>query len=210
MSHAAWHVAISGAVARLQGRYDEAVSIGRDAVAMTQQAPHSWAAAVAGAELGTTLLEMGDADEAIAVLARTRIVAASQSGAEASLLRCLAPLAEATGSAVILADAAALLGRIRAPAGSAFITGDGCYLAVARAWLASGEPQKAGRAAPAAGRRLGPGRAAGSSVAIDARPLARRRRAATGTRRGAGQAARPPRIASDAATVKTPAQRGAS
>jgi DNA-binding SARP family transcriptional activator len=143
MSHAAWHVAISGAVARLRGRYDEAVSIGRHAVAMSQQAPHSWAAAVAGAELGTTLLEMGDADEAIAVLARTRIVAASQSGAEASLLRCLAPLAEATGSAVILADAAALLGRIRAPAGSAFITGDGCYLAVARAWLACGEPQQA-------------------------------------------------------------------
>ena len=143
MSHAAWHVAIGGAIARLQGRYDEAISIGRHAVALSEEAPHSWTAAVAGAELGTTLLELGATDDAIAVLARTRVVAASQFGAEASLLRCLAPLAEATGSAVILADAAALLGRIRAPAGSAFIAGDGCYLAVARAWLAGGEPQRA-------------------------------------------------------------------
>ncbi len=143
MSHAAWHVAVSGAVARLRGRYGEAVSTGRRAVALSEEAPHFWTAAVAGAELGTTLLELGEPVEAIAVLERTRAVAASQSGAEASLLRCLAPLAEATGSVEVLAEASALLGRIRAPAGSAFLAGDGCYLAVARAWLARGEPRRA-------------------------------------------------------------------
>jgi DNA-binding SARP family transcriptional activator len=143
MSHAAWHVAISGTVARLQGRYDEAVSVGRRAAALSDEAPHSWAAAVAGAELGTTLLEMGDVGEALAVLERTRAVAASQFGAEARLLRCLAPLAEATGSRQILTEASTLLDGISAPAGSAFLTADGCYLAVARAWLARGEPERA-------------------------------------------------------------------
>jgi tetratricopeptide (TPR) repeat protein len=132
MAHAAWHVAIRGTVARLQGRYDEAAGTGRHAVALSEEAPHSWTASVAGAELGGTLLEMGAADEAIEVLERTRAVAAAQAGAEASLLRCLAPLAEATGSAGLLAEAAALLDRIRAPAGSAFLAGDGCYLAVGR------------------------------------------------------------------------------
>jgi DNA-binding SARP family transcriptional activator/tetratricopeptide (TPR) repeat protein len=141
-AHGAWHVAVLGAVARLRGRYDEAVAIGRRAVALSEQAPHVWTAAATGAALGTTLLETGAVDEAVAVLETAR-AAASQDGAEAILLRCLAPLAEATGSAEILADAAALLGQISTPDGSAFLTADGCYLAVARAWLARGEPDRA-------------------------------------------------------------------
>jgi hypothetical protein len=130
--------------------------------------------AVAGAALGTTLLETGATDEAVAVLELAR-AAAQQDDAEAIVLRCLAPLAEATGSAGILAEAAALLAGISAPAGSAFLTGDGCYLAVARAWLARGEPElardalapllaAAGRVpwvAPLAAASLVDGRAAG-------------------------------------------------
>jgi len=142
MSHAAWHVAILGAVARLRGSYDEAKIIGSRAVALSEEAPHAWSAAVAGAELGMTLLEAGARDEAIVVLERAR-AAASQDGVRAILLRCLAPLAEATGSSEILAEAAALLAGISAPRGSAFLTADGCYLAVARAWLACGEPAQA-------------------------------------------------------------------
>jgi DNA-binding SARP family transcriptional activator len=142
MSHAAWHVAIQGMVARLQGRYDEAIRIGRHAVALSTEAPHVWTGTVAGAELGITLLETGDRDEAIAVLERTR-EAVSQDGAEASLLRCTAPLAEATGSLDLLAEAATLLGKVAAPPGMAYVTGDGCYLAVARAWLARHEPLRA-------------------------------------------------------------------
>jgi hypothetical protein len=36
-----------------------------------------------------------------------------------------------------------MLSAIAAPAGSAWMTGDGAYLAVARAWLARGEPEHA-------------------------------------------------------------------
>jgi DNA-binding SARP family transcriptional activator len=209
MSHAAWHVAVRGAVARLQGRYDEAVSVGSRAVALSEEAPHYWAAAIAGAELGTTLLEMGSAAEAIAVLERARAVAASQYGAEANLLRCLAPLAEATGSAEILAEAAALLDRIRAPAGSAFLAGDGCYLAVARAWLAHGEPRRARAAlAPllqAAARVPWVAPLAGASL-VDgcaAMMLGRRGEAAAALQRAAelGQRHGLPRIASEAAAA---------
>ena len=179
-AHGAWHVAVLGAVARLRGRYDEAVVIGRRAVALSEQAPHVWTAAATGAALGTTLLETGAVDEAVAVLETAR-AAASQDGAEAILLRCLAPLAEATGSAEILADAAALLGQISTPDGSAFLTADGCYLAVARAWLARGEPDRARAALGAA--------ADGGSAGALGRPAGRR---VTGGRPG-GPGARPGR-----------------
>jgi tetratricopeptide (TPR) repeat protein len=139
MSHAAWHVAILGSIARAQGRYDDAIRIGREALAVHEATPHAWAAAVAGAELGMTLLETGDRAEAIAVLEQART--AAQDGAEASMLRCLAPLAEATGSPGVLTAAAALLAGINVPAGSAYLSGAGCYLAIARAWLAQSQPQ---------------------------------------------------------------------
>jgi DNA-binding SARP family transcriptional activator len=208
MSHAAWHVAILGAIARLQGRYGEAVTIGRRAVAVSTEAPHAWSAAVTGAELGTTLLEMGAPGEAEAVLVRTRVVV-SRGGGEAALLRCLAPLAEATGSSSILAEAAMLLERITAPPGMAYLMGDGCYLAVARAWLARGEPQRARDAlaplltaaarvpwvAPLADASLIDGRAA-LSLGLRSEATARLERAAElGHRYGL------PRIASEAAAA---------
>ena len=68
---------------------------------------------------------------------------ADQDGAEASRLRCLAPLAEATGSRDRLDRATALLEGITAPPGHAWLTADGCYLAIARAWLAHGDPDRA-------------------------------------------------------------------
>src|SRR5690349_8366914 len=63
MAHASWHLAIAGGVARLQGRLDDALATGREAVAATEAAPHTWSIAVAGAELGTTLVEAGARDE---------------------------------------------------------------------------------------------------------------------------------------------------
>jgi DNA-binding SARP family transcriptional activator/tetratricopeptide (TPR) repeat protein len=207
-AHAGWHVAVLGAVARLRGRYDEAVVIGRRAVALSEQAPHVWTSAAAGAALGTTLLETGAVDEAVAVLETARVVA-SQAGAEAILLRCLAPLAEATGSPEILADAAALLGRISTPDGSAFLTADGCYLAVARAWLARGEPARAraalGPLLTAAARVPWVGPLADASL-VDgqaALALGLAVQAATSLRRAADLGSRHgmPRIARDAAAA---------
>jgi tetratricopeptide (TPR) repeat protein len=142
MAHASWHLAIAGGVARLQGRLDDALATGREAVAATEAAPHTWSIAVAGAELGTTLVEAGARDEAIALLERT-MSTVDQDGAEASRLRCLAPLAEATGSRDLLDRATALLEGIIAPAGQAWVTADGCYLAIARAWLTRGDPARA-------------------------------------------------------------------
>ena len=140
MAHASWHLAIVGGIARLQGRLDDALAIGREA--LDASALHAWAPPVAGAELGITLLEAGARDEAIALLEGT-LARADQDGAEASRLRCLAPLAEATGSREVLGQATALLESITAPAGHAWLTADGCYLAIARAWLTHGDPARA-------------------------------------------------------------------
>ena len=208
LAHAGWHVAVLGAVARLQGRYDEAIGIGRRAVALSEAAPHVWTVAAAGAALGTTLLEAGAVDDAVTVLDRAR-VAASEDGAEAIRLRCLAPLAEATGSTAILGEAAALLGGISAPDGSAFLTADGCYLAVARTRLAHGEPELARAAlapllqaaarvpwvAPLAAASLVDGRAAASLGLAEEAAVSLRRAADLGRRHGL------PRIAREAATA---------
>jgi DNA-binding SARP family transcriptional activator/tetratricopeptide (TPR) repeat protein len=141
-AYVAWHVAHLGWLARLTGRYDDALVLGRHALESSHQTPHIWCAAVAGALLGTTLLEVGNVDEAVEVLEAAR-VAAQQDGANAYLLRVLSPLAEASGSRAVLVEAADLLGRITAPPGGAFLAGDACYFAVARSWLACGEPQRA-------------------------------------------------------------------
>ena len=140
MAHASWHLATVGGIARLQGRLDDALAIGREALDASDL--HAWVPPVAGAELGITLLEAGARDEAIALLEHT-LSAVGKDGAEGSRLRCLAPLAEATGSYDVLTQATALLESITAPPGHAWLTADGCYLAIARAWLAHGDPDRA-------------------------------------------------------------------
>jgi DNA-binding SARP family transcriptional activator/tetratricopeptide (TPR) repeat protein len=142
MAHAAWHMAISGALARLQGHQVEALRRGRAAVATGETEPHAWTIAVAVAELATTLLEAGERAEATTLLERA-LTAGPEQETEAGRLRCLAPLAEATGSAALLTEATALLASISAPPGQAWITADGCYLAIARSWLGRSEPERA-------------------------------------------------------------------
>lgn len=82
MAHAAWHIATSGALARLQGHQAEALRRGRRAVAASGTEPHAWAIAIAAAELATTLLETGERDEAIALLERA-LTAGPQQDTEA-------------------------------------------------------------------------------------------------------------------------------
>lgn len=141
-AYAGWHVAHLGWIARLQGDFDSALDFGRRALALCQEAPHVWCTATAGALLGATLLEIGERDASIRVLKDAR-AAAEQEGAEAYVLRCAAPLAEATGSLDVLLEADALLSGITTPDRSAFLMGDWCYLAVARAWIAQGELARA-------------------------------------------------------------------
>ena len=137
-----WYVAHRGWLARLRGHDDEAVAVGRRALAMTEQHEHIWGLAVACTMLGGTLVLTGDRAEAVELFERG-LGAAEEAGVEAYVLRCAAPLAAATGSAALLAQAAGLLEEARMPDGGAWVLGDEAYLSVARAWLGRGEPERA-------------------------------------------------------------------
>ncbi len=105
---AAPYVAHLGWLARLRGRDGEAVSLGRRAVRLSEANDHPWGGALACATLGATLLAGGNRAEAIELFERGHATA-GKGGAEAYRLHCLAPLAEATGSPDILAEAGRLL-----------------------------------------------------------------------------------------------------
>jgi predicted ATPase len=139
---AAWYVAHLGWLARLRGRDGEAVTLGRQALAMTEKLEHTWWEASACAMLGGTLILTGDRAEATELL-RRGLAAAQASGLEAYVLRCAAALAAATGSPGVLGAADRLLRRAGIPAGGAWVFGYEAYLSIARAWLDQGDPQRA-------------------------------------------------------------------
>ncbi|HLQ57430.1 MAG TPA: hypothetical protein VK162_24565 [Streptosporangiaceae bacterium] len=137
----AFYLAYLGWLARIRGRDGEAVALGRRALGLYQANDHPWCGALACAALGTTLLAGGSRAEAIELLERGH-AAAEQGGAEAYLLRCLAPLAEATRSPGVLAEADRMLAGVGSPAGDAWVLGYEVYLSVARAWLTAGQPER--------------------------------------------------------------------
>jgi tetratricopeptide (TPR) repeat protein len=139
---AAWYTAHLGWLARLRGRDAEAVTLGRRALAQSEEHEHSLWQATACALLGTTVLQTGDRPGAIDLFRRC-LAAAEDGGSEAYLLRCAAPLAAATGSTTLLADADRLLGQAGIPDGWAWLPGEEAYLALAQAWLDRGEPERA-------------------------------------------------------------------
>jgi DNA-binding SARP family transcriptional activator/tetratricopeptide (TPR) repeat protein len=141
-AYESWFVAHAGWVLRLRGDADAAVAAGREAVALTDRDGHPWWLAAAYAFLGTTLLATGDRAGAIAAL-ETSVAVAADIGADGYLLRGLGPLAEATGDPDLLARADTLLAGITAPAGGAWLLGADVHLAVARAWIAAGAPDRA-------------------------------------------------------------------
>jgi DNA-binding SARP family transcriptional activator len=138
----AWYTAHLGWIARLRGRQDEAVTLGRQALALTKQHEHSWWEATACAMLGGTLLQAGDRTTAIGMFERG-LAAARQSELEAYMLRCAAPLAAVTGSPAVLTEAATLLDQASIPPGGAWVLGYEAYLSLAEAWLGQGEPDRA-------------------------------------------------------------------
>ncbi len=109
---------------------------------ITERHEHLWGEATGCAMLGATLLLTGDRTEAIELLERG-LAAAQAGGGEANLLRCAAPLAEATGSPTVLADADRLLEQASIPADGAWVFGQDAYLSLARAWLGRGDPERA-------------------------------------------------------------------
>jgi DNA-binding SARP family transcriptional activator/predicted ATPase len=138
----AWYVAHQGWLARLCGRIEEAVRLGHQAVELTEHYEVTWWQATACAMLGDTVLLAGDRTGAIALFERG-LAAARQAGMEGYLLRCAAPLAAATGSRALLAEAAGLLEQASIPDGGAWVLGYEAYLSLAQAWLACDEPDRA-------------------------------------------------------------------
>ena len=125
---AAWYVAHLGWLARLRGHDDEAVSLGRQALASAEQYEHSWWTAAACAMLGTTLLQNGDRADAIDLFERG-LHAAEETGVEAYQLRCAAPLARRhrfPGRS--WPDADRLLEQASIPVGGAWLLGEEAYL----------------------------------------------------------------------------------
>ncbi|SNT59604.1 transcriptional activator domain-containing protein [Asanoa hainanensis] len=138
-SYGPWFLAHLGWIARLDGRRADALELGRRASTMES---HAWFSAAVDALHGTTLVEYGDPGAAIPVLERGLAVTASHRTA-AYRLRCLAPLAEATGDPALLDEADALLRSVVAPPDAAWLYGADAYTSVARAWLARDEPERA-------------------------------------------------------------------
>jgi DNA-binding SARP family transcriptional activator/tetratricopeptide (TPR) repeat protein len=138
-----WYLMHLGWLARLRGHDDEAVTQGRRALALTERYhSHPWALSLGCAMLGSALLLAGGRAEAIKLFERG-LTAADEAGVESGMLRCAAPLAEATGSREMLDQAAGLLAAASIPDGAAWVPGDDAYLSLARAWLGRGEPERA-------------------------------------------------------------------
>jgi hypothetical protein len=128
-------------IARLRGRGDDAVHLGRSAVELANRHEHGWCRALTCATLSAALLLTGSATE-VTVLLEIGLAAAERDGAEGYVLRCLAPLAEVTGSADLLARASDMLNHAASSTG-AWMPGYEVYLSVARAWLSRREPERA-------------------------------------------------------------------
>jgi hypothetical protein len=92
-----------------------------------------------GSTTSPTRARPADAADLLAPAARV----ADVPGAEAYLLRCLAPLAEATGEPALLRRADGLLRGARVPEGCAWLLGADVYGALARAWERAGDPARA-------------------------------------------------------------------
>jgi hypothetical protein len=120
----------------------EARREGRRAAELADRHRHTWWSTTAAALYAGTLLAAGERATAAAVL-RPAVQVADVPGAEAYLLRCLGPLAEATGDTAVLDRADALLRRVRPPEGGAWLLGADAYGSVARACRRAGRPERA-------------------------------------------------------------------
>jgi hypothetical protein len=128
-------------LARVAGDLDAALADGRAAVAATSPTAHPWWYAAAAGIHASTLLELDRPEEAAELCAAGLAELGDEVGA-AYRLRCLAPLAAVTGQRLDQTDR--LVAGIQSPPGQAWIAGADVYQARATAWLAAGEPERAG------------------------------------------------------------------
>jgi DNA-binding SARP family transcriptional activator/tetratricopeptide (TPR) repeat protein len=130
-------------LARLSGDLDTALDDGRAALAESSPTAHPWWYATAVGVHASTLLELGRPEEA-ATLCLTGLDALTPEAGAAYRLRCLAPLAAATGEG--LAETDRLLAEVSSPPGHGWVLGADVYEAVAAAWRDAGEPARAAAA----------------------------------------------------------------
>jgi DNA-binding SARP family transcriptional activator/tetratricopeptide (TPR) repeat protein len=136
VAHKSW-------IARLHGDLATARSLGEHAVATADALEHAWWHATALALHAVTLLQIDERTQAIGLLERAAAIA--EDGDPAGYqLRCLAPLALATGSVEVLRRADALLQAVDAGPGAAWVLGADTYMCAALAWLKAGDPDRAG------------------------------------------------------------------
>ncbi|HEY2791731.1 MAG TPA: AAA family ATPase, partial [Micromonosporaceae bacterium] len=100
VAYEGWFLGTIGWVHRLSGDLDQALADGRRAVELTRDSHHAWWRSAACTQLAGSLLVAGDTAAAIELLEVGR-GHASQEGAEAYLLNCLATLALATGDRTV-------------------------------------------------------------------------------------------------------------
>jgi DNA-binding SARP family transcriptional activator/tetratricopeptide (TPR) repeat protein len=137
----AWFLAHLGWIERMQGRTEQALRHGREAVALGAENSSRWWQCTAIALLAATLRHVGRHGEATQLL-RDAESEVAPDRPEFYRLCLLAPLAELTGSRAVLDEADMLLAGISAPAGSAWLLGTESYLAIARSWLDHDEPSR--------------------------------------------------------------------
>jgi tetratricopeptide (TPR) repeat protein len=171
-----WFHSHLGWIERLQGRHTEAIASGRLALNRIGHQHYTWWNAFSHAMLATTLAEVGELDEALLLL-REGLQLADRTGTPAYRLRCLALLAQLTGSETELVEADTLLADVSAPPGHAWLHGIDVYLAIATAHLDHGSLDRAEQTiAPvvSAGRTTGTLPVLAQTSLIEARCLAGR------------------------------------
>lgn len=155
-AYAVFFLAHRGWFARLDGELDAALADGKEAVERGSSVEHPWWRATAAGLYAATLLAAGKSGEA-AEMAEAGYASVGESAAEGYRLRCLAPLAAASGSPDALHGADNILSGVTAPPGQAWVLGADAYLCTAQAWSAAGDPTRAATACAPLLRATGPG-----------------------------------------------------
>jgi tetratricopeptide (TPR) repeat protein len=166
-AYAGFFLAHRGWFARLDGELDAALADGKEAVERAYSVEHPWWRATAAGLYAATLLAAGKRDEA-AEMAEAGYASVGETAAEGYRLRCLAPLAAASGSRDDVHRADDILSAVTAPPGQAWVLGADAYLCTAQAWAAAGEPTRAATACAPLLRATGPGHWAVLRTAADA------------------------------------------
>ncbi len=134
---------------RSRAEYQQALTLGQQAVALAEKVGHVEFTAWSEFSLGWTLLDLFALEESIHHLQRG-LEASEHAGALNHLVRCASHLAwayclagDAPRAEAMIARAEEVFRQITSPPGTAFLQGAHAYFAAGRVYLAQGEPERA-------------------------------------------------------------------